>query len=98
MIYLILYTLYCILLLCILYKFGVSAIADWLSHVTTRKLAAAQHPNVKFLVHLIFSRCAVTMQSSKIHGRPAEEAIPVKASHASPKKSHDPWVHLLAGA
>ncbi|KAJ5974333.1 Mitochondrial carrier protein RIM2 [Penicillium waksmanii] len=38
------------------------------------------------------------MQSSKIQGRPAEEAISVKASHASPKKSHDPLAHLLAGA
>lgn len=38
------------------------------------------------------------MQSSKIQGRPAEDAISVKASHASPKKSHDPLAHLLAGA
>ncbi|KAJ5085726.1 Mitochondrial carrier protein RIM2 [Penicillium argentinense] len=38
------------------------------------------------------------MQSSKIHGHPAEEASPLKAAQVPQKKSHDPWVHLLAGA
>ncbi|KAJ5591821.1 Mitochondrial carrier protein RIM2 [Penicillium hispanicum] len=37
-------------------------------------------------------------QSSKIHGGHAEQSVPVKPSYTPPKKSHDPLVHLLAGA
>ncbi|OOQ89229.1 mitochondrial substrate/solute carrier [Penicillium brasilianum] len=38
------------------------------------------------------------MQSPKIHGRSAEDSPPLKTSYTTTKKSHDPWVHLLAGA
>ncbi|KAJ5156578.1 Mitochondrial carrier protein RIM2 [Penicillium capsulatum] len=36
-------------------------------------------------------------QSPKIHAKP-QEGAPVKPPYAGPRKSHDPWVHLLAGA
>ncbi|KAJ5802184.1 Mitochondrial carrier protein RIM2 [Penicillium pulvis] len=37
-------------------------------------------------------------QSSKIHGHTAEESVPLRTSQTAPKKSHDPWTHLIAGA
>lgn len=43
--------------------------------------------------------CAVKMQqSSNIHRQSTEETVPVAVSSKSPKKAHDPLVHLLAGA
>lgn len=61
---------------------------------------ASQKGNLSDL-HLDTStqECAVKMQQSpKIHGQPTEETVPVKVSSPSPKKAHDPLVHLLAGA
>ncbi|KAJ5936158.1 Mitochondrial carrier protein RIM2 [Penicillium verhagenii] len=37
-------------------------------------------------------------QSPKIHGQPAEESVQLRTSQTAPKKSHDPWTHLIAGA
>lgn len=75
---------------------------DSLSHVTARKLASPTHPRREIPdLHLDTSpqECAVKMQQSpKIHGQPTEGAVPMKVSSKSPKKSHDPLVHLLAGA
>lgn len=71
-------------------------------HVKTRR---AEIPGMEIFLSPTFvtfhprvQACAgIMQQTSKINVRP-EESVPVNTSYAAPKKSHDPWVHLLAGA
>jgi hypothetical protein len=83
-------------------EWRLSETQHWLSHVTARKLAASLPSReiswVRIFCLLPSPECAVMMQSPKIHGRPAEDSAPLKTSYVTTKKSHDPWVHLLAGA
>ncbi|KAJ5708415.1 Mitochondrial carrier protein RIM2 [Penicillium malachiteum] len=37
-------------------------------------------------------------QSPKIHAQSSQESVPLRTSQTAPKKAHDPWSHLLAGA